>query len=311
MQDHTLNAPLATRRRGSGGRTVAATFAAALLLGAAGTAWISWHYGWLTIGRDAIEGAGEGAAINHAGEHVAQAPQRTAVPSPALPPESLAKIAALEARLAQLDQEAKAAAGNANRAEGLLIAFAARRAIERGEPLGYLEHQLRLRFGESQPQSVERLIKASTQPITLDLLSEQLALIEPDLTVAAPDETAWDWVQREIGQLFIIRHQDSPSPAPEKRIERARQYLAGGRVEAAVDEINRMPGRSAARDWLAKARSYIVTERALNIIENAAIMQPQGAPEPVAAPAPPPTAAASPSPTAAPTAESAANPGVI
>ena len=295
MQDHTLNAPLATRRRGSSGRTVAATFAAALLIGAAGTAWISWHYGWLNVGRHELD---------HASEQVAQVPPRAPISSPALPPESLAKIAALEARLAQLDQEAKAAAGNANRAEGLLIAFAARRAIERGEPLGYLEHQLRLRFGESQPQSVERLIKASTQPITLDQLSEQLALIEPDLAVTAPDETAWDWVQREMGQLFIIRHQDSPSPAPEKRIERARQYLAGGRVEAAMDEINRMPGRAAARDWLAKAQSFIVTERALNIIENAAIMQPQIAPEPAPAPAPSETTAPAP----APAAESAPNP---
>lgn len=290
-----MNAPLATRRRGSSGRTVAATFAAALLIGAAGTAWISWHYGWLTIGRDAID---------RAGEHAAPVPPRAPVPPPALPPESLAKIAALEARLAQLDLEAKAAAGNANRAEGLLIAFAARRAIERGEPLGYLEHQLRLRFGESQPQSVERLIKASTQPITLDQLSEQLAMIEPDLAVNAPDESAWDWVQREMGQLFIIRHQDSPSPAPEKRIERARQYLAGGRVEAAMDEINRMPGRAAASDWLAKARSFIVTERALNIIENAAIMQPQIAPVPAPAPAPSETTAPAP----APAAESAPNP---
>lgn len=272
-----MNAPQATRRRGSSGRTVAATFAAALLLGAAGTAWVSWHYGWLTVGRNAID---------HAGQTVSAPSSSGPVATPELPPESVAKIAALEARLAQLDQEAKAAAGNANRAEGLLIAFAARRAIERGEPLGYLEHQLRLRFGESQPQSVDRLIKASTQPITLDLLSEQLALIETDLAVAPTDESAWDWVQREMGQLFIIRHQDSPSPAPEKRIGRARQYLAGGRVEAAMDEINRMPGRAAARDWLAKAQSYVVTARALNIIENAAIMQPQVAPAPVPAPAP-------------------------
>lgn len=250
------------------GRTVAATFAAALLLGAAGSAWVSWHYGWLNIDTTLSPGS-----------LLSDGPSPASQPTPAapvaLPPESVAKIAALEARLAELDQEAKAASGNASRAEGLLIAFAARRSIERGEPLGYLENQLRLRFGESQPRSVDRIVSASTRPITLNLLNEQLEAIAPQLSAAAPQEKTWDRVRREVSELFIIRHAESPSPDPEQRLVRVRQYLAGGRVQAAADEVTRMPGRDAARGWLAMAQDYILTERALNLIENAALLQPQ------------------------------------
>ena len=46
------------------------------------------------------------------------------------------RIAELEVRLASTATAAQAAAGNANRAEGLLVAFAARRALDRGLGLG-------------------------------------------------------------------------------------------------------------------------------------------------------------------------------
>ena len=94
-----------------------------------------------------------------------------------------------------------------------------------------------------------------------------------------------------MSELFIIRHVDSPSPDPEQRLVRARQYVAGGRIEAAIDEISRMPGRDAARAWLASARDYVITERALDVIETAAILQPAAAPAlpaPVASPSPSP-----------------------
>ena len=46
-----------------------------------------------------------------------------------------------EQRLSRIDLQATAASGNAARAEGLLIAFAARRMIDKGEPLGFLEER--------------------------------------------------------------------------------------------------------------------------------------------------------------------------
>jgi hypothetical protein len=77
----------------------------------------------------------------------------TLTPEPVLPlppPPSTAAIARtqgametrvqqLEDKLNRLDLEAAAASGNAVRAEALLVAFAARRVVERGAPLGYLK----------------------------------------------------------------------------------------------------------------------------------------------------------------------------
>lgn len=278
----TINAPLPPRRRGMGSRTMAALLAAALLTGAAGAAWVTWYYGWLNVDTRHFHFGGNEPPVV-----ASPTPVAPATPA-ALPAQVTAQIAALETRLAELDREAKAASGNASRAESLLIAFAARRAIDRGQPLGYLENQLRLRFGATQPQAVDRIINASTRPITLELLNEQLFLIEADLSLAGPNESTWDWMKREMADLFIIRHEESPSPAPENRLDRARQHLAGGRVAAAANEVSRMPGHEAAKNWLAMAQAYVQTQSALDAIENAALLQPQAmepAP-PAAAPAP-------------------------
>ena len=63
---------------------------------------------------------------------------------------------ALEQRLARIDLQANAEEANTSHAEALLVAFAARRATERGAPLGYLEDQLKLRFGDALPVTVSR-----------------------------------------------------------------------------------------------------------------------------------------------------------
>ncbi len=65
--------------------------------------------------------------------------------------ELAARLADLEARTASVGGQARAASGYATRAEGLMIAFAARRQLDRGLPLGYIEEQLRERFGPIQP----------------------------------------------------------------------------------------------------------------------------------------------------------------
>ena len=69
-----------------------------------------------------------------------------------------AQLAALETRAATLSNDATAAGAQAGRAESILVAAAARRAVDRGQPLGYLEEQLRTRFGTSEPRAVAVLI---------------------------------------------------------------------------------------------------------------------------------------------------------
>ncbi|MGC7532570.1 hypothetical protein ACPWML_26485, partial [Pandoraea pneumonica] len=79
-------------------------------------------------------------------------PQATVPPTPeALDSRETAlaaQLSALEARTASIDSTTAAAAAQAGRAEAMMVAFAARRAIDRGVTLGYLEVQLRERFGQ-------------------------------------------------------------------------------------------------------------------------------------------------------------------
>src|SRR3546814_289458 len=103
-------------------------------------------------------------------------------PPPVIEGESAAaiktRVSELEDRMSRIKVQAQAASGNAARAEGLLIAFAARRALDTGGPLGYIEGQLRLRFGRAQPRAVATIINAAREPATLQDLQAGLVEIE-------------------------------------------------------------------------------------------------------------------------------------
>lgn len=185
------------------------------------------------------------------------------------------RVAAMEQRLTRLDIQAQSAAGNAARAEGLLIAFAARRAIERGAPLGYLADQLRLRFGEARPNAVQTVIDAAQNPVTLDRLVARLDGLAPTLSDAPADEGVFTWLGREISEIFVVRREDTPSPVAERRLERARLFLESGRVEAAVSEVRNLPNAAEAEDWLADAERFAAAQRALETLETAAVLDPR------------------------------------
>ncbi|NNC60553.1 MAG: hypothetical protein HKO05_11255 [Erythrobacter sp.] len=184
------------------------------------------------------------------------------------------RLEAAERRVQLLDQQARAAAGNAARAEGLLIAFATRRAIERGAELGYLADQLRLRFGDGWPNAVSTIISMSRDPVTLDQLIFRLEGLEPELRNAS-EEPSLDRLRRELSELFIVRRESSPSPQPMRRMERARLFLESGRYESAIEEVQNMPGAVAAERWIADTRRYAATQRAIDLIETGALLEPR------------------------------------
>ncbi len=186
------------------------------------------------------------------------------------------RVAAMEQRLTRLDIQSQAAAGNAARAEGLLIAFASRRAIERGAPLGYLADQLRLRFGEARPNAVQTVIDAAQDPVTLDRLVARLEGLAPILNDAPADEDVFTMLGREISSLFIVRREDTPSPVGERRLERARLFLESGRIEAAVQEVRSLPNAVEAEQWIADAERFAAAQRALETLETAAVLDPRG-----------------------------------
>ncbi len=185
------------------------------------------------------------------------------------------RVAAMEQRLTRLDLQSQAAMGNAARAEGLLIAFAARRAIERGTPLGYLEDQLRLRFGDARPNAVQTVIDAAAEPVTLDQLLTRLDGIAPELESREIEQGFFSWLGSELSQMFVVRTDDTPSPAAERRLERARIYLESGRIEFAVTEVRNMPNAEVAESWLTDAERYAAAQRALEVLETAAILEPR------------------------------------
>jgi hypothetical protein len=225
---------------------------------------------------------------------------RQPIPAPARPPAPdqaalTSRVDRIETRIAEIDARAAAAVGNADRAEGLLVAFAARRALDRGVALGYIETLLRDRFGGSQPQAVATIMNAAHQPVTLDQLQTTLDAVAPALTARTVKENWWESVRREVAGMIVLRRSSEPSTAPQDRLTRARDQLADGNVEGALAEVSRMPGRASAADWIVLARRYISARSALDMIETAALLtppKPAGAPTVWPAPVAEPDAAA-------------------
>ena len=201
-------------------------------------------------------------------------PQQVA-PAPVAPGASPAdlsgRMADLEARVAKVEGAADEAR-DSSRAEGLLIAFAARRALDRGMALGYVEGQLNQHFGASQPRAVAMIVAAARQPATIDQLKAGLDAVTPQLAGARPDQGWWDGVRQSLSGLIVVRKPGAPSPDPAERVASARDMIESGRVDAALAEIARLPNRDKAAAWIAAARRHIEAYRALDLLEAAAIM---------------------------------------
>jgi hypothetical protein len=277
MQDEISTTPRAPLRKPRSGRMMLAAVLIAFAMGAVLVGWLA-SRGDLdfAFGRKPEAQKASLAMPAPTDSAAPQAAASTSAAAPALAPAlTETRLASLEQRLARLDLQAEAASGNAARAEGLLIAFAARRMIERGAPLGYLEDQLRLRFADAQPNAVDTIIAAARQPVTLDQLAGQLEELAPSLSATPAEQSAWTKMKRELASLFVIRHDSTPSTAPENRIERARLLLVAGKVDEAIAEVERLPGAPGAAGWIAAARSYGRAQKALDLIETTAMLEPR------------------------------------
>ncbi|SFS11980.1 hypothetical protein [Sphingomonas jatrophae] len=185
------------------------------------------------------------------------------------------RVVELEGRIGAIDARARVASVNADRAEALLVAFAARRALDRGVGLGYLEPLMRARFGEAQPQAVATILTAARLPVTLDELRAGLAQARPALAGAGPRAGWWQAVRREIAGLVVLRRATAPSMQPADRLDRAQAAVEAGHVDRALAEVARLPGRDAAAGWIASARRYVSARQALDLIEAAALNAPR------------------------------------
>lgn len=278
MPDDYFTSPKAAAAQRSG-RTLRAVLGTSLLAfigGAALVGWLVWD-GRITLDKDpaANRPAASASFATLPGPAPATSPSPSAAASEAAMVGGLdQRIAALEQRLTRLDLQAAAADGNTARAEALLVAFAARRAVERGAPLEYLADQLKLRFGDAQPNAVGIVIDAAQSPVTLDQLIAQLDQLAPTLTNAPRDEGGWDKFTRELSGLFVIRQGEATSTQPANRLDRVRVLLRTGQVDAAITEVQALPGAAGATAWLGAAKRYAAAQRALDLIETTALLEP-------------------------------------
>ena len=204
---------------------------------------------------------------------IAANPPQSPAPQAALAPEAETKrIAALESRVSEVENATERAEGSAGRADALVVAFAARRAIDRGVALGYLENLLVDRFGAQHPAAVATVITTSHQPIGLNDLIGEYEALGPDLRSGGPQDSWWTNFKREVGSLVEVHRSDRPAINPEARYDRALQRLSSGDVDQALTETMRLPGAARATDWTTKARRYVAAHRALDEIESAALL---------------------------------------
>lgn len=205
--------------------------------------------------------------------------------APATPSTDM-RVAALEAKLAEIDKHAALASDQAARAEGMLLAFSARRAIDRGVTLGYLEGALSRHFGADQPRAVASIIAASHAPVTLVGLRASLDNVTTEANPGAGQGDWWAAARAKLGGLIAIRRAGEPVTPPDERLARARMALASGAVDAAMVEVARTPGGPNTNAWLANARRYVEAHTALDLLEAAAILKGDVHPAPAAGAAP-------------------------
>jgi hypothetical protein len=170
------------------------------------------------------------------------------------------------------------------RADGLLLIYAVRGAIDKGAPLGALAEQLRLRFGATQPQSVAAILSAGQAPVTVDALKTELRGLAPVLLTGNRDDSTWATVKRELSELFVLRKENGPSLALNERLIRTEALVDAGKLDLAVAEVAALPGASIAQSWMARAKRFSDARKALDRLEQVAILQPVAVPVIVAPP---------------------------
>lgn len=285
-----VRSPALPPRRSRAGLLVAVLFAG-LITGLGAMWWaVRMHPGWFDAAAPVQTAATQPAAALDTGTLATRNTQLAA------------QLATLENRTATITSDSAVAAGNAGRAEAILVAFAARRAVERGVGLGYLEQQLRARFGRLAPDQTNAVIAAARRPVTLEDLRASLETAAPQLLAAGGHW--WSGLSGELRNLVVIHPAGVASPRPADRLARALRLLDRGSVEAALAEVRLMPGAASATAWTDAAARYAATQRALDALETVAIV---GVPDAGGGVAPAPAARA-PAPSTAPAAAPAASP---
>ena len=157
------------------------------------------------------------------------------------------RLSDLEARLARVENATRQAQGSAGRADALVVAFAARRAIDRGVALGYLEPLLVDRFGAQHEQAVATIVTASHQPVRLnDLITEY----DDAWPRAPPRRDAGKLVEQLPPRARLAGRGPPRGPArdqPRRPLYPRAQRAVGGRSRPGAGRDHAPSRRAAAR----------------------------------------------------------------
>ncbi|CAN5261317.1 hypothetical protein BH10PSE13_BH10PSE13_17970 [soil metagenome] len=266
-------------RSGFGTRMILGLLILAFVGGALLMAWLAQNWRSLnSVQQIAGNAANSGDVIQNAAGPADASTALPAIVTPGMVDAQAVRMADMEQRLARITIAAQAASYNANRAEALMTAFAVRRSLDAGRPLGYIEGTLRLRFGDAQPKAVATIVNAAAEPVTLADL--RLGLQDVDALTRSQRNSGswWQAMWREVGSLAILRRAGAPSPEPEQRLDRARHAVELGQIDAAIAEMSALPPQLRVTRWLELARRYNEAHRALDVIEAAAILEPRAGP---------------------------------
>lgn len=234
--------------------------------------WLADSYGVLTPSEETVV-EGESTAAPLPVGNVAAAP----IPSANTAPQ-------VEGQMVPVYVTDPSISGDAVRGEGLLLTFAVRRTMDNGASLGYLAEQLRLRFGATQPQAVATVISAAQAPVTIANLQTELTGLAPVLLTGHRETSVWATVKREMSQLFVLRRDGGSTLPPEQRLIRAQALVEAGNLSAAMAEVAAMPGASAAQSWMVRAKRFADARKALDRLEQMALIRPVVVPVQMPAP---------------------------
>jgi hypothetical protein len=105
-------------------------------------------------------------------------------------------------------------------------------------------------------------------------LQAELGGLAPELMSGNRADGVWTMMQQELSQLFVLRRDAVAMLPPEQRLIRAQALVEGGKMAAAMQEVAAMPGASAAQSWMVRAKRYTDARKALDRLEQMALMRP-------------------------------------
>ena len=196
---------------------------------------------------------------------IATPPSAVAAPPP-MTDDIAARIAAIEGRLARAEASGgSGGAGLNTQLNRVMLALAARRAIETGRGLGGLQGEFERQFGADAPYLVAAIASAAKQPVTLTALNSEFAALAPALSGSG--DKWWARISNSFSNLVTVRDGKTKSDDPAALVAQAKAALNIGNVAAAVEAVSQTPNRATAVDWMAKAKRYAAAIQAVDALE--------------------------------------------